>query len=71
MKPRRSNFLRSQDGLGRWREGATGSALSDIETGKTEGRLSILQRIAGVLDLSLDDLIPATGRHSDEAPTGV
>jgi DNA-binding Xre family transcriptional regulator len=38
------------------------SALSDIETGKSEGRLSILHRIAGALDVALEDLIPAAGR---------
>jgi DNA-binding Xre family transcriptional regulator len=40
------------------RAGTSPSALSDIETGKTEGRLSILRRIAGTLDLNLEDLIP-------------
>ena len=39
--------------------GTSPSALSDIETGKTEGRLSILRRIAGTLGLELEDLIPA------------
>jgi DNA-binding Xre family transcriptional regulator len=39
------------------------SALSDIETGKSEGRLSILHRIAGALDVDLEDLIPAAGRE--------
>lgn len=38
---------------------ASPSALSDIETGKTEGRLSILHRIAGVLGVGLEDLMPA------------
>lgn len=43
--------------------GTSPSALSDIETGKSEGRLSILQRIARVLDIGLDDLIPANGAN--------
>ena len=47
--------------------GTSPSALSDIETGKTEGRLSVLQRIAAVLDLSLEELIAAAGRHGDDA----
>jgi DNA-binding Xre family transcriptional regulator len=49
------------------RAGASPSALSDIETGKSEGRLSILHRIAGALDVSLEDLIPAAGRVADDA----
>ena len=44
------------------RAGTSPSALSDIETAKSEGRLSLLQRIAGVLDIGLDDLIPM-GAH--------
>jgi len=47
------------------RAGTSPSALSDMENGKSEGRLSILQRIAGVLDLDLDDLIPAVGHGAD------
>lgn len=44
------------------RAGTSPSALSDIETGKSEGRLSILHRIAGALEVGLEDLIPATAR---------
>jgi ribosome-binding protein aMBF1 (putative translation factor) len=43
------------------------SALSDIESGKSEGRLSILHWIAGALDVGLEDLIPAAGRVADDA----
>jgi DNA-binding Xre family transcriptional regulator len=41
--------------------GTSPSASSDIATGKSEGRLSILHRIAGALDVGLEDLIPAAG----------
>lgn len=34
------------------------SALSDLETGKSEGRPGTLRRIARVLGVSLDDLVP-------------
>jgi DNA-binding XRE family transcriptional regulator len=46
--------------------GASASALSDIETGKSEGRLSILHRIAGVLGVGLDDLIPMVGHGAND-----
>jgi transcriptional regulator with XRE-family HTH domain len=42
--------------------GTSRSALSDIETGKSEGRLSILHRVAGALDVGLEELLPAAGR---------
>ena len=48
------------------RAGTSPSALSDIENGKSEGRLSILQRIARVLDIDLDDLIPAVGHAAND-----
>jgi DNA-binding Xre family transcriptional regulator len=41
--------------------GTSASALSDIETGKSEGRLSILHRIAGALDVGLEDLLLGAG----------
>lgn len=44
--------------------GTSASALSDIETVTSEGRLSILHRIAGALDVGLED--PITGR--DQQP---
>lgn len=48
------------------------SGLSDIETGKSEGRPSVLQRIAAVLGVSLEELIPvqqdaAHGDFPDQA----
>jgi ribosome-binding protein aMBF1 (putative translation factor) len=41
------------------RTDASPSALSDIETGKSAGRPGTLQRVARVLGVGLDDLIPA------------
>ena len=38
-----------------------------METGKSEGRLAILRRIAGILGVSLDELIPSTGREAADA----
>ena len=32
------------------------SVLSDMETGKSEGRPGVLRKIAGILDLSTDEL---------------
>lgn len=49
------------------RAGTSPSALSDIETGKSEGRLSILHRIAGALGVDLEDLIPAAGHDVESA----
>ena len=49
------------------RAGTSPSALSDIETGKSEGRLSILHRIAGALDIYLEDLISAASRDVEGA----
>ncbi len=46
--------------------GTSSSALSDIETGKSEGRLSILRRIAEVLGVDLEDLVPAGGRDAGD-----
>ncbi len=46
--------------------GTSPSALSDIETGKSEGRLSILHRVASALDVSLEDLISAAGRRDQQ-----
>lgn len=40
--------------------GASASGLSDIETGKTEGRPSVLNRVAEVLGVGLEDLVPMT-----------
>lgn len=39
--------------------GVRPSVLSDLETGKSEGRPATLRRIADVLKVSLDDLVPA------------
>lgn len=40
------------------KSGTTPSALSAIETGKSEGRPATLRRLAQVLGVDLDDLIP-------------
>jgi transcriptional regulator with XRE-family HTH domain len=42
--------------------GTSPSALSDIETGKSEGRLSILRRVAGALAVGPEALLPPAGR---------
>jgi DNA-binding Xre family transcriptional regulator len=42
--------------------GTSPSVLSDIETGKSEGRLSILHRLAGALEVGLEELLPQAGR---------
>jgi len=47
--------------------GTSPSVLSDMETGKSEGRPSILRRIAGILEVSLDELIPAAEREAADA----
>jgi transcriptional regulator with XRE-family HTH domain len=39
------------------RVGMTPSLLSDIETGKSEGRPSALRKLAGVLRVDMDDLM--------------
>jgi len=39
------------------RVGTSPSVLSDMETGKSEGRPALLRRIAGVLEVSLDELV--------------
>jgi ribosome-binding protein aMBF1 (putative translation factor) len=45
------------------RAGISASALSDTETGKSEGRPATLRRIADILSVSLDDLVPAVGER--------
>jgi hypothetical protein len=47
--------------------GTSRSALSDIETGKSEGRLSILHRVAVTLGIGLEELVPAAGREVEGA----
>jgi len=49
------------------RVGTSPSALSDKETRKSEGCLAILRRIAGILAVNLDDLIPSAGREAADA----
>ena len=49
------------------RAGTSPSVLSDMETGKSEGRPAILRRIAGILEVSLDELIPAAEREAADA----
>ena len=41
--------------------GISPSALSDTETGKSEGRPTTLRRIADILRVNLDDLVPTGG----------
>jgi DNA-binding Xre family transcriptional regulator len=43
------------------------SALSDLETGKSEGRPSSLRRIAIALGITLDDLVSAVSRDTEAA----
>ena len=47
--------------------GTSPSVLSDMETGKSEGRPAILRRIAGILKVSLDELIPSAEREAVDA----
>ncbi len=49
------------------RAGTSPSVLSDMETGKSEGRPAILRRIAGILEVSLDELIPAADLEAADA----
>ena len=49
------------------RVGTSPSVLSDMETGKSEGRLAILRGIAGILDVSLDELVRSGGSEAVEA----
>jgi hypothetical protein len=49
------------------RAGTSPSVLSDMETGKSEGRPAILRRIAGILKVSLDELIPAADLEAADA----
>jgi hypothetical protein len=43
------------------------SALSDLETGKSEGRPAALRRIAMALGIGLDDLVPAVNHDTEAA----
>jgi hypothetical protein len=47
--------------------GTSPSVLSDMETGKSEGRPAILRRIAGILKVSLDELVPSAEREAVDA----
>jgi len=49
------------------RVGTSPSVLSDIETRGSEGRPALLRRIAGILGVSLDELVPATDRETMDA----
>lgn len=49
------------------RAGTSPSALSDMETGKSEGRLAMLCKIAGILGVSLDELVRSAGREAADA----
>jgi DNA-binding Xre family transcriptional regulator len=49
------------------RVGTSPSVLSDMETGKSEGRPAVLRRIAGILDVSLDELIRSAGLEAIDA----
>ena len=49
------------------RAGTSPSVLSDVETGKSDGRPAILRRIAGILKVSLDELIPAADLEAADA----
>jgi hypothetical protein len=43
------------------------SALSDLETGKSEGRTRVLRRLAVALGISLDDLVPPASQDTEAA----
>ena len=43
------------------------SVVSDIETGKSEGRPAVLRKIAGILDVSLDELVRSVDREAVDA----
>jgi DNA-binding Xre family transcriptional regulator len=43
------------------------SALSDMETGKSQGRLAALRRIAKVLGVGLEDLVPSASQDTAAA----
>jgi hypothetical protein len=49
------------------RAGTSPSVLSDMETGKSEGRPAVLRRIAGILRVSLDELVPSVDREAHDA----
>jgi transcriptional regulator with XRE-family HTH domain len=42
------------------RSGITASLLSGAETGKSEGRFSVIPKLAAVFKVDMDDLIPVT-----------
>lgn len=46
------------------RAGMSPSVLSDMETGKSEGRPGVLRALADILNVSLDELLPATGEEA-------
>jgi ribosome-binding protein aMBF1 (putative translation factor) len=46
------------------RAGTSPSVLSDMETGKSKSRPALLRRIAGILRVTLDELVPATDREA-------
>jgi ribosome-binding protein aMBF1 (putative translation factor) len=48
------------------RAGVSSSALSDIERGKSEGKPHVLSRIARVLGVDLDDIIPLAGQENGD-----
>ena len=49
------------------RVGTSPSVLSDMETGKSEGRPATLRRIARVLEVSLEELVPSGGLEAPDA----
>jgi len=49
------------------RVGMSPSVVSDIETGKSEGRPAVLRKIAGILDVSLDELVRSVDREAVDA----
>ena len=49
------------------RAGTSPSVLSDMETGKSEGRPGSLRRIAIALGITLDDLVSAVSRDTEAA----
>ncbi|HEY1933194.1 MAG TPA: helix-turn-helix transcriptional regulator [Acetobacteraceae bacterium] len=48
--------------------GMSSSVLSDMETGKSEGRPAVLQRIARTLNVSTDELLRDTDREASPRP---
>ncbi len=49
------------------RAGTSPSVLSDMETGKSEGRLAMLYKIASILGVSLDELVRSADRGAVDA----